>query len=518
MSMTQKPKPGAPKAPAAPPPPERMTKRAITRRDREHARQRLVIIIASTVIGIALVAVVIGVLFDRVWTPSRPIATANGVTLSRNDYWTARRHDLTRQIAQSLQFKRLLGAQAGQFGQQIQNQLVTAERQVPAITSSADDPTTIENWVERQVITQGAARMGITLADGAIAQRAVTDLGTVFQPTGELTITGTLVPPPTLAPTATTGPSPTPGGPTATAAPTATEGPSATPQPTLLPDAAATQQDKVFTALRDAYVEDLAAVDQTLKPSLSVQDFKDSLTEQYQRDLLSDKIKEQLVAEANFPLSTEPSAIQTSHILLKATLPLSPTKEQSDAAFAARKSEIDAVSARIKGGEAFDAVAKAVSEDVTTKDKGGQIESFDKTGKTTGGQQVDPAYLQAALALKEGEVSQPIQTAFGWEIVKVTKITVPTKDEQLRDARTKAFDTWLKNERGQAAVTFIPDRTVTPTPAPTVAAPTVPAPTYALGGEPTAVPTEAPAGPAAPTPAAAAAPAAPTAAAPTPTP
>src|SRR6266581_2598563 len=112
--MAQTPKKSQPPASQAP-----LTRRAHSRHQRERQRQRLVIIIASTAIGLALLAVLIGIAYDRLWIPSRPIAQAGSVTLARGDYWSERRNEIARRLTQSLQLISMFG---GQFASQFEGQ------------------------------------------------------------------------------------------------------------------------------------------------------------------------------------------------------------------------------------------------------------------------------------------------------------------------------------------------------------------------------------------------------------
>src|SRR4051812_3741008 len=88
LSMAQTPKKSQPPTPQAP-----LTRRARSRHQRELQRQRLVIILAGAAIGLALLVVVVGVAYDRVWIPSRPVAQAGNVTLSRGEYGKERRNE-----------------------------------------------------------------------------------------------------------------------------------------------------------------------------------------------------------------------------------------------------------------------------------------------------------------------------------------------------------------------------------------------------------------------------------------
>src|SRR5215212_1076622 len=144
-----------PKKPSQPAPQGQLTRRARSRHQRELQRQRLVMIIAGTAIGLALLAVLIGVAYDRLWIPSRPIAQAGSATLSRGDYWTERRNEVARRLAQSLQLLSLFGTQ---FSSQFAGQIPQLDTQVPTIRSAPVDEETVNGWVDRQVILQSAAQ------------------------------------------------------------------------------------------------------------------------------------------------------------------------------------------------------------------------------------------------------------------------------------------------------------------------------------------------------------------------
>lgn len=77
------------------------------------------------------------------------------------------------------------------------------------------------------------------------------------------------------------------------------------------------------------------------------------------------------------------------------------------------KSEKEAkdVLARLKKGEKFEALAKALSSD-GSKDYGGDLGYFSEPDMV-------PEFSKAAFALKVGEVSQPVKTDYGWHIIKL---------------------------------------------------------------------------------------------------
>jgi parvulin-like peptidyl-prolyl isomerase len=493
-----------PKKPPQPTPPGPQTRRAHSRRQRELRRQRLVMIIAGTAIGLALLAVLIGVAYDRLWIPSRPIAQAGSATLSRGEYWSERRNEIARRLTQSLQLISMFG---GQFASQFEGQISQLDAQLPTIRTAPVDEETVNGWIDRQVILQNAAQefqipSSGDEVEGQVAQALVGDLASVFNPPPPITNTATLTPTAVLsatavpagataavgesAPTAqgTAAATAAPGGPTATVAATETPAPTTPPTATPPADAALTQQDQVIGRVFDAYQQEILKLDPSARAQLTIADFKSALHDQYLRQVVTTKVEQQLIPEASFTPTTDPSSIETRQILISVTATLSDTQQQRDTAYAARKPAADAILAQLRGGADFVTVAKAQSEDYATRDKGGDLAGFDKDGKTQEGQQMDPAIVKAALALKENEISDLIQTPFGWHIIQVVKKTVDSKETQLQAARSKKFDEWLNQKRAAFEIVRFPPQTPAPTVAPTGTPATLP--TVQLASTPTA--------------------------------
>ena len=78
-----------------------------SRRGREERRRRLVLITTFSAIIISVVATVSGVLYDRVFVPSRSVATAAGQTLTRSSYVTEKRLNLPRCLSPTSPMGRL---------------------------------------------------------------------------------------------------------------------------------------------------------------------------------------------------------------------------------------------------------------------------------------------------------------------------------------------------------------------------------------------------------------------------
>ncbi len=76
--------------------------------------------------------------------------------------------------------------------------------------------------------------------------------------------------------------------------------------------------------------------------------------------------------------------------------------------------------ARLLGGEPFEQVAKDLSEDRATAEKGGLV------GTVRAGA-ISPEIFAVAAELEEGAVSKPVQTPFGFHVLKAVKKVRPVK-------------------------------------------------------------------------------------------
>ena len=101
-----------------------------------------------------------------------------------------------------------------------------------------------------------------------------------------------------------------------------------------------------------------------------------------------------------------PAQIRASHILVK--LSANPTKEEKQKAM----NKIKDIQQKIKNGADFAELAKKYSDGPSAK-RGGDLGYFSK------GQMVKP-FEEAAFALDKGQVSDVVETIFGYHLIKVT--------------------------------------------------------------------------------------------------
>lgn len=122
--------------------------------------------------------------------------------------------------------------------------------------------------------------------------------------------------------------------------------------------------------------------------------------------------------------------------------------------------EAQAVEQRLAAGEDFATVATEVSTDPGSKDNGGSLGQV-----PTEGSGFVPEFEAAMKQLQAGEISEPVQSQFGYHIIKVESITPPgmqSFEEVVEDlkmglmieAQRKVFEEWLNSVRGDYDIVY----------------------------------------------------------------
>jgi len=98
--------------------------------------------------------------------------------------------------------------------------------------------------------------------------------------------------------------------------------------------------------------------------------------------------------------------IRVAHLLVKSPETDNDTLRQQ------ARAKVDTLYARLRSGESFEELVKQYSEDPSTSDKGGVLPFFG-TGRMI------PDFEEAAFGMaRDGDLSQPVQTPYGWHILK----------------------------------------------------------------------------------------------------
>lgn len=156
---------------------------------------------------------------------------------------------------------------------------------------------------------------------------------------------------------------------------------------------------------------------------MTIDDLKEQATTQIQlKKLLGDKVQPteeeiEQTYEQNKDRYATPEQVRASHILVE-------TKE-----------EAEEIEMQLKEGADFAEIAAEKNEDAT-KDRGGDLNFF-------GRGEMDPAFEEAAFKLAVGEISGPVQSSFGYHIIKVTdkkEATNPTFEEKKEEIREELIN------------------------------------------------------------------------------
>ena len=144
------------------------------------------------------------------------------------------------------------------------------------------------------------------------------------------------------------------------------------------------------------------------------------------KDLVSDQAVDDAnlreAYQARLDEFREPERRRLRHILLAVPV------DADDAVAQDAKTRLNAIRDRILGGESFSAVAEEISEDPVSAAAGGDLGLVERG-------MMDPAFEQAAFALEEGVVSEPVRSQFGYHLIEVSDIEggEPRPFEDVRD-------------------------------------------------------------------------------------
>ncbi len=164
--------------------------------------------------------------------------------------------------------------------------------------------------------------------------------------------------------------------------------------------------------------------------NITDEDVKQSYEQVHARHILIQPDK--LLAEANKPDAETPTndAAADANADTAVEEQMTPEEAKTQA-----RDLITKLKQRIEDGEDFATLAREYSDDESNAEKGGDLGWFGR------GQMVEP-FDKAAFALKVGEVSDVVETDFGFHLIKVEekKADVPTDKEELEKRKQELID------------------------------------------------------------------------------
>lgn len=142
--------------------------------------------------------------------------------------------------------------------------------------------------------------------------------------------------------------------------------------------------------------------------------------------------------------------VHARHILLKTSVVLTDAQAQA---------KLQQVAAAIRGGRAnFADEAKQLSQDPGSANQGGDL-------GWASPDMYDPAFRDALLKLKKGEISAPVRSSFGWHLIQlldtrqVDRTDAVQKDKAYRLLFNRKFaeeaQSWMQEQRAQSYVKIL---------------------------------------------------------------
>jgi peptidyl-prolyl cis-trans isomerase D len=399
-----------------------VSKKHLARLERERRQTRAIIIGSVVILAIVILSIVYGILNETVLQNYKTIVTVNGDEVTVREFVSrtkATREQLVNQYVYYYQLAMMFGmdpstdSQLTQLFTNIQNQLDSPQTMANQVITNIEDDLLIKQY---------AIAHGITVTSEDVETEIQNTYN--FFPNGTLTPTptATLVTYPTLSAaqlalvtaTPTLEPTFTPTrNLTATAAPQGTPVPTSTPAPSATPIT-----EEGFTQL---YQE---ALDHYASLGFNEQMFR---TVFFENVLYRERVKAMVTAT----VPHEAEQVWVRHILV------------------ADQTTADEVYALLKAGEDFATLAATYSTD-SSKDNGGDIGWISK-GATV------PEFETAAFSMDVGEISEPVQSQYGYHIIQVLGHEMrPLSADEYSKAVDDAFNAFLDELRNAATIEVDP--------------------------------------------------------------
>jgi peptidyl-prolyl cis-trans isomerase D len=408
------------------------TKKHQARLERERRQTRFLLIGMIAVVVVVLGSIGYGVLEQKYLRNIRPVATVNGDKIATNDFQAYTRYLRQQMINDAINSYQLLQF----FGNDSQTMAYVAN-QLYQIQSQLDPEAAgqhaLDDLINADLIKQEAARRGIvfTKADIDIAVQEAFAYYPNGTPTPTTTTTWQSPATSTLSPTQYALVSATPTA-TATSVPTVTATSIMTATSVLTETAGGTPTITPTvgpTATPTPYTEQgfQTLYQDTLKNLQDNIDFsEENLRQIITMQLYQDKVKASVLAELNLPHEEE--QVWARHILV------SDEKTAQD------------IRARLENGEDWTTLAAEFSLDTSNKDNGGDLGWFGR-GKMVS------EFETAAFSLQIGEISQPVETQFGWHLIQVLgHETRPLTQAEYQQLETQKFNEFLTNLKDAAQI------------------------------------------------------------------
>lgn len=419
------------------------TKKHIAREQREAKQTRTIIIITSVIGAIILGLLGYGIIDNLVVKPRIPIAEVGDEVIRLAEFETQVQYTRIQMVNQVYQYY----TYAQQFGEYGASFLQTAQSLAAQLLQTETlGRDVLDEMINDILVREAAEEMGITVSEEEIDEALANAFG--FFPDGTPTpsATATIMSTPTLSETQKALI-------TQTSTPTATELPSDSSEETPSTEGEETTTEEPVEGQDDSQEGEPTAskpeqLDSTLVPEVSP---TPSLTPTvYTTEIFGDNIK-----EFNKSYSVYDFDINNLRDIFEVTLlrekimevvseDLEPVKDEVWARHILVETEDEAleVLSKLNDGGDFHELAAEYSTDESNSADGGNLGWFDENTMVA-------EFSDVAFSLDEGEISEPVETTFGFHIIQVLgKRESQVPSAEFETMKLEEFNRWLSELRG----------------------------------------------------------------------
>ncbi len=434
-----------------------------SRRDQEAQYQRIFMLTMVGIVGVVILILGGGAIYEYAIKPNAVLAEVNGHEIRRRDYW---KYQSIALYSQARQYESFAMQSQGEQQQQFMQFAASFDAQRDDVWGSTDvSATTVQQMIEDQLFLDGAEFLGVMVTDEQAQEYALNQFAPIDAPLL------TPQPSPTLIPERAQAA-------TETAEALATQQsidlgtPVSSPQPSpIVGDPLATP---VFDGATPGATPEGGDLASPLASPGATPDLEDSLrAAEAEYDIFQSNVFDDAnISEDDYiQLWVKPQLVR-EQVVYQLTSQVPQTAEQVNAQHILVGTEdlANQLSSQATGGADFGALARSNSTDTITASTGGELGWFTRL-------EVDPELAEVAFSLEPGQVSEPIETDYGWQIVRVSakEADRPLTDVQYQLATTEAVETWLETQRNESDISS--EHLTTPTTTPGVFAPPAGAPT-----------------------------------------
>jgi len=410
------------------------SKKHLARQQREAKQTRLIIII-TIIIGVIIIGLLgYGAVNQFIVRPRQPVAQVGDTVITVSEFESQVQYTRIQMLNQTYQYYNFY-QQFGQFGESFLQTAQTIASQLAQPVSLGRD--ILDDMIDNIIIREEAEQRGITASEAEVDEAIQQAFGFFPDGTPTPTVTATIESTPTYSATQL-------------ALVTLTPTPTATSLPTETPEVTPTTQQDDEAGEAEQTPEDSASTDQEIA-STPTPDVDPTITltpTPYTTQVFGEELEEfnELYSPYDFDLADLREIFRTEvlreKLLAEITEDLVPVEEEVWARHILVETEEEALEilSLLEEGADFHELAAERSIDDSNSAQGGDLGWFDDDTM--------PEFSETAFDLEVGEISEPIETSFGFHIIQsLGKRESQIPPQEFAQEKESAFTAWLSEER-----------------------------------------------------------------------